>query len=325
MNLLPPLMLAAALTAALMACGGGEGSSSESQLTSSVSSLALAASGTARLITITNRGPLAARALLAEATGLPSGSSLRSTCPAALQPGATCVLLVTPGSTPSATPGDLAPTVGKVTVSAANAKPLAVDVAVVTYGSVYQGGYVFDLNDNTPLSASIDGKVLDTIDFGIEYWSPSLTAITGINENSTPGSNSCDGAVDGRCNTARIMAQYSTGVRNFPAAMCADSTNGGHADWYLPALCEMVYNKEDVVGGVCGTPAAPRLFGNVLSRLYDQRIYADLFIFYWTSTQSSASPANDVQLALIEGDGPGTIAGKGTARLPTRCARHLTP
>lgn len=325
MKLLPPLLLAATLTAALIACGGGEGSMLESSLTSSVSSLTLAASGTARLITITNQGPLATRALQTEATGLPSGSSLRSTCPAVLQPGAMCVLLVTPGNTPSATPGDRTPVAATVTVNAANALSLTVPVAVLSYGSVHQGGYVFAINDDTPLGTSIAGKVLATQDTDRVYWSPTAIAIPGISDDSVAGLGSCDGAVDGRCNTKRIVAQYPSSDRNYPAALCEDSTHDGYTDWYMPALCELAYDNDAVIQGICGTRAAPRLPDNAKSRLADSGPLYFFDIAYWSSTQSAANRLRDAQMALYDVNRTTLAREKQEGLLASKCARYITP
>lgn len=321
-----PIRLAAVAlsTSLLAACGGGDGGPA-ALLISSTPVLALAASGTTRLITVTNQGPEATVALQARTTGLPAGSELRSTCPAALPRGESCLLLVTPGDAPSSTPGDLAPVPAQLTVSGANTNALTVAVAVLTHGNVHQGGYVFALDDRTPITGGVGGKVLDPIDTNAALWSPSPTAIAGINEDSTAGPDSCDGALDGRCNTRRILAQYPSGPRDFAAALCADNRHGGFDDWYLPALCEMGYNPEGAVNGVCGSQAAPRLPDNVTSRLFDQGPIGGFQLFYWNSTQSSLNPATDAHVALFGLGRPTTVVAKQVGTLPSRCARAITP
>jgi hypothetical protein len=285
--------------------------------------LALAASGTARLITVTNLGPQAADALQANAVGLPTGSGLRSSCPTRLEPGAFCLLLITPGALPTAAPGDPAPMPATVTVTGANTNALAVGVSVLVHGSVHQGGHVFALDDTSPFTGSVAGKLLATVEVGNVNWSPSLTAVAGVNDDSTAARGGCDGAIDGRCNTARILAQYPTDSRNFAAAACADSRHGGFDDWYLPAVCELSYSAD--VGGLCGTQAAPRLPDNVRSKLYDAGPIGSFDLAYWSSTQSSQSPADHAHMAVF-GLGVLTSAmGKHVGTPPSRCARAITP
>jgi hypothetical protein len=321
-----PIRLAAVAlsTSLLAACGGGDGAP-PALLVASTPALALAASGTTRLITVTNQGPDTTVALQARATGLPAGSALRSACPAALQRGESCLLLVTPGDAPSSSPGDLAPVPAQLTVGGANTNALNVAVSVLTHGNVHQGGYVFALDDRTPITGGVGGKVLAPLDTNAALWSPSLTAIAGISEDSTAGPDSCDGAVDGRCNTRRILAHYTAGPRDFAAALCADSRQGGFDDWYLPALCEMGYNPEGAVNGVCGTQAAPRLPDNATSRLFDQGPIGDFRLFYWSSSQSSLAPANEAHVALFGLGRPTTALNKQAGTLPSRCARAIIP
>jgi hypothetical protein len=320
-----PLQLAAALSTSLLtACGGGD-SGPPALLVTSAPTLALAASGTARLITVTNRGPEATQALQASATGLPSGSSMRSTCPTQLMPGASCLLLVTPGTFPSSTPGDLAPAPVPLTVSGANTNALTVSVSVLTHGNVHQGGYVFGLDDRTPVTGSVGGKVLATRDEAGAIWSPSNTAVAGVNDGSAAAQGGCDGALDGRCNTDRILAQYTAGPRNFAAARCADSRQGGFDDWYLPAVCELGYDPEGTLVGLCGTRAAPRLPDNATSRLYDQGPIGGFALGYWSSTQSSLDPTNDAHFMPFGLGRPNTVLRKQAGTLPSKCARAITP
>ena len=74
----------------LTACGGGYGGP-PAELNAPTTHMVLAAAGTARMVTVTNLGPEPAEALKASATGLPTGSWMRSTCPTQLMPGASCL------------------------------------------------------------------------------------------------------------------------------------------------------------------------------------------------------------------------------------------
>ena len=306
----------------LSACGGGA-SDTFHALSTSTTSLVLAASGTTRVITVNNEGPLPAKNLRFSSTDLPTGTWVRSTCPADLLPLRSCVLIVTPGSVPSATPGDLAPGSGSVELAADNTTKVQVKLSVITHGSVYQGGYVFAIDDTTPIANGVGGKVLDLLETGPSRWYHFRSAVAGINEDSTAGPDSCDGALDGRCNTQRIMARYRTDARDFAAALCVDSRNGGFADWYLPATCETGYHPAVSGSGVCGSQAAPRLPDNVKSRLFDKGLGG--LTGYWTSTQASATPLDNAYIALFTPDIANLVAIKQLASFASRCARHLTP
>lgn len=319
-----PLHLAAVVlsTSLLAACGGGDGGP-PAKLITPAPTLALATSGTARLITVTNQGPQPTEALRASAAGLPAGSWLRSTCPPDLEPGASCLLLVTPGALPSAAPGDLAPVPATVTVTGANTNAIDVRVSVLGYGSVHQGGYVFALDDTVPLTDSVGGKVAATAEVSNVNWSPSLVAIAGVNDDSIAGPNSCDGAVDGRCNTGRILAQYPSGSRDFAAALCKDSRHDGFDDWYLPAVCELTYSADAT--GMCGTQAAPRVPDNMRSRLYDGGPFGTFGLAYWSSTQASQSPADTAHMAVFGLSNFTSTMGKQVGTPPSKCARAITP
>ncbi|AOF84821.1 putative lipoprotein [Hydrogenophaga sp. RAC07] len=313
-----------ALAASLLAACGGGGPVPSALLTTTAPTLVLAASGTARLISVTNQGPNATEALQASATGLPTGSWMRSTCPAQLMPGASCLLLVTPGAVPTAAPGDLAPDPATVTVTGANSNAAEVRVTVLGHGSVHQGGYVFALDDTPPLTESVGGKVLATAESAPMHWSPTATPVPGIYIDSTVAEGGCEGAIDGQCNTRRILAQYPTDSRDFAAAACEDSRHGGYAGWYLPALCELSYDN-GVTRTLCGTQAAPRLPDNARSRLHDTGLTSIFDFVYWSSTQNDLNGGSVAYLAVF---GRSFFTGNGEKRespVPFKCARAITP
>lgn len=107
-----------ALSAGLfLGCGGGgstnaDGSGSDALdpppalLEASTSALVLAAAGTARFLKVTNAGTATAEALELRVTGLPSGSTAHSSCPVELPPDGSCLILIRPGSRPSAKEGN---------------------------------------------------------------------------------------------------------------------------------------------------------------------------------------------------------------------------
>ena len=316
----PTLLVAAALSG----CGGGGGDEVDA-LTFSPPSLGLAVSGSARLGTLSNTGAQPIEQLKLTAEGLPAGTKLFHNCPARLDPKASCGLMLLPGDQPSAAPGDTAARPATVRVSSLSAPPAALPVSVVTFGSVYQGGYVFAIDDNTPISGSIGGKVAGLTDLpGLHNWSPALGA-AGVSGVDAAGPDSCDGATDGACNTARIAALHGSGT--YAAALCTDSTEGGQDDWYLPTLCELGYDVNTAPENFCGTPAQPRLAGNIRSNLIDLQPPVGHFDenLRWSSNERAGDP--DLWALASSTTTQNAFAGgqKVTGERLVRCVRGLTP
>lgn len=149
-------------------------------LATSVSALALsvddsgtnaALTGNPRVIAVTNTGAIAATNLSVNANGLPTGTSLgANSCGSTLAAGASCSVALVPGAVASpdgsSTPctSGTAPVAGTVTFSANNGNSVQVNVYVLGYGCQYQGGFVFAVDDATPNTGSIGGKVVSLID-----------------------------------------------------------------------------------------------------------------------------------------------------------------
>ncbi|KTD01581.1 hypothetical protein [Legionella feeleii] len=128
-----------------------------------------ALTGNARYVTFTNTGTVTATGLVVAANGLPAGSDVTTvptTCADSLAPGATCTVTVTPGidSTTDCKTG-IPPTPGTITLSASNvASPAMTNVAVLDYGCQYQGGFLYSVDDTTPVNGSSGGKVASLVD-----------------------------------------------------------------------------------------------------------------------------------------------------------------
>jgi len=155
------------------------------------------------------------------------------------------------------------------------------------YGCIYQGGYIFAIDDLTSTSTSIGGKVLATSEQSQALlWGDTLDKFEGIDENSTSGANSCNGATDGLCNSRRILA---SGLKP-PAAVkaCEQLNDSGFNGWYLPAICEMGYDTYNH-SSHCGSKANPSL-QNFTSTLYDNKRANMPVAEYWSSTQFSGAP-----------------------------------
>ena len=187
--------------------------SNDTTLTASVSTLGLsindtglnaALTGTPRLITITNSGSNSATSVTySPSPALPSGTTISpASCGTIAASGGTCVLTITPGSTASATAGNTSPTPITLSISGTNTNTLTPTVNILTYGSVYQGGYIYAVDDTTPNTGSIGGTVVTQTDQAPRYpdgvvWSSnganssswSFDSIPGIAETSTTGSS----------------------------------------------------------------------------------------------------------------------------------------
>ncbi|WP_171914210.1 hypothetical protein [Paraburkholderia xenovorans] len=269
-------------------------------------------------------------------TPMPSGTTIMTTCAGSLPPGGTCTVTITPGSTPTAAPGDTNPVPAAITVSGSNTNNVQVAISVLTYGSVYQGGYVFAVDDTTLSTGSISGKVAALTDSAAAYpngiiWSSSGTpgatsysSIPGITETSTSAAG-CNGKTDGACNTAAIVTNYSSpattpsiNLSYYAAGLCKATING-FSDWYLPSLCEMGYSS-----GTCGTSSAP-LLQNIQSSLVDSDVVTNISGYYWSSTELSFLPAN-IAWFQIFAQGGGSAQGDIDKSTPlgVRCARAIT-
>ena len=117
-------------------------------------SLNPALTGNPRVLTITNTGAEeAVDVAITSSPPLPVGTTVSpaacATIPAA---GGTCVLTITPGSVPTAAVGDTASAPAVVTIAGSNTNTLTSQIAVLAYGSVYQAGYVFAVDDTLPIS-----------------------------------------------------------------------------------------------------------------------------------------------------------------------------
>lgn len=148
--------------------------SNDTTLSVSVSTLGLsvndtglnaALTGTPRLITITNTGANpATNVTYSPSPALPSGTTISPGSCGTIAVSNTCVLTITPGSTPVATPGNTSPTPITLSISGTNTNILTPVVNIITYGSVYQGGYVYAVDDTTPNTGSIGGTVVTQTD-----------------------------------------------------------------------------------------------------------------------------------------------------------------
>ncbi|HAT6977457.1 TPA: DUF1566 domain-containing protein [Legionella pneumophila] len=253
-----------------------------------------ALAGNARIIRIENTGSIPANNVQVSTSGFPTDTSITNNgCTGMLNAGATCDITITPGGTASpdnsanactTTPGtEPVPTV--VTVSADNAPSANVNVLVLGYGCIYQGGFLFSVDDSTPITGSIGGKVAALSDQSTgTRWGPSV-AVAGISETSMPGPGSCDGKNDGECNTARIIAAGLTSP--VAAQLCEDLSDGGFTDWFMPAICELGRFVGLGSNAGCGTTNP-----NLYTTLHTNNLGGFASDLYWSSTEFSGVPTD---------------------------------
>lgn len=251
-------------------------------LSVSVASLALAANiptakpaaipGNPRKISVSNTGTQPALNMAVDASLLPVGTTVSAnTCTGTLATGATCTVTITPATTATTLPVTL-------TVSGSNTNTVSTSVSVLAYGSQYQGGYVFALDEGTPDTGSVGGKVT-----ALAEASPGMTwgplAPVGTATSLT----------DGAANTNAILTVHSDAVAHpattLAARACAEFTDGVYTDWYLPAICEMGYDHTGA-GSLCGTKLAP-VAQNVQSSLVDDSLVGGVPGTFWSSSQEA--------------------------------------
>ncbi|MDI1351700.1 MAG: hypothetical protein PSV35_02865 [bacterium] len=343
-----------------------------------------ALTGNARQITIQNTGVNDATGLNITYPTWPGGTpatTASSNCGTTLAAGTACTITVTPGSTPtSSCDTRIAPTPGTITVSATNvATAVSSNVVVLGYGCQYQGGFLYSVDDTTPNTGSIGGKVVSLVDQAEPLidsgpqatsiiWSSNgsgaapanvdYTTILGISETSTtsvpsptspaypPGTTAytpCNGSSDGTCDSSNILSYYNfnrasggsapTPLNYYAAGLCTATINN-YSDWYLPAICEMDNTFSSDLTCPTGTQS---IAGNLYYLLGDPGATTPstscsppsgstcLAGYYWSSTESSANPQNDVWYERLATSGTNVqIKTSKNNQLGVRCSRALT-
>jgi hypothetical protein len=279
-----------------------------------------ALTGTPRTITITNTGSIDATNLAINYPAWPSSTTAGTLCGATLAPSASCTITVTPGSAPSAGCSDgSAPAPDTIAVTH-DGGATQIDVSILSYGCLYQGGLLYAVNDSTPDTGSIGGSVVSSTDNATVEWDPA-----GI-----PGPTNALSLADGAANTAAIVATLGAG--NYAAQICSNfsidsngntpcSTGTCYTGWYLPAICEWGFDGAPSGSG-CGTAGSPTL-QNIQSSLVDPTtpvVGGAPSGVYWSSTE------DDLNRAWFHAPAPGAsnqnIIFKSASVL-VRCARAL--
>jgi len=326
-------------------------------LTASPSNLALSGlvGGAARTITITNNSgsDVAIASISAPSPSLPSDATVNTSqinaCASGVEltaNGGFCTITIAPGSnaTSTCTLGTV-PTPSVITVTDNNNDTVTAHVVIVDYGCQYQEGYLFSIDDTTPLTSSIGGKVVALNDqVSLVYWLFGVSNFWGINDVSTiaipspqPGSGpqppvgqlNCNSVNDGACATNNVF--FIVGPRSDYAVGLCKATIDGYTDWYLPSVCELgpfgfsglsgsypkYANSQSCIAGST----------NIQNQLASTGIVTNFAaIKYWSSTQDSSVSTNFAwyqQLAAV--DGFQAINSKAENDIAgARCSRSLT-
>jgi hypothetical protein len=337
--------------------GGIQPPATTTTLISSVTALGLsvdnptlnpALTGNSRQIIITNTGSIAATNVnYTIAPVLPAGATVTPASCGTILPGASCTLIISPSTTAS--------TAASVfTIQGDQTNTLTPNATIVTYGTIYQGGYVFSVDDTTSVTTSIGGTVAATIDqTNSIIWSSNVAgtydggfSIWGIDETSSTGTpspngtsanpatqfagqNDCAGATDGSCDTNNIVVYYSTPNTNpaininFYAAGYCKNTINSLTDWYLPSICQLGYGSSSG----CGTSVSPAM-QNMTSSLVDNVVSGVGLAghTYWASTEQSPLQQT-MAWAQTFNQTSGTSTQAGTLKSAPeflRCVRTLT-
>ncbi|MDR3442422.1 MAG: hypothetical protein P4L65_05335 [Legionella sp.] len=298
--------------------------SGDTRLTSSLEHLALSVtghleyglngmprSGRPRIITITNNGQFRTENLSISMPLWPAGTVSSTTCGTSLEAGAECIITVTPGNNATSDGNHSCsegspPIPGVIKIVADNAPVLLINVVVLDYGCIYQGGLVYALDDRISNTKSVGGKVVSLTDL-----IPAGRIGVGFSSSHPkidPDWVLVDGANNDSASQHRLVS----------AADYCEQSIAGFRDWYLPQICDMGYGSD-----LCGTADAPKM-QNIQSNLVDFHNLNLLNGTYWSATETTdypfmtawhhkfANENNSFQL-LIDKDVP----------LNVRCSRSL--
>lgn len=250
--------------------------SNAATLAISVSTLALsvndtglnpALTGNPRIFTIRNTGSVSAtNVTYSLSPALPSGTIISPASCGTMAPSSTCILTITPGNIPSAAPGDINPIPITLNISGDNTNTLTPTFNILTYGSVYQGGYVYAVNDSTSNMGSISGTVVTLTDQASRFpsgiiWGSngagsasadvSLDVIPGIDEFSTTGFSSPTYA---NAQTAFNINYANTSTYPFPPSSSFLSCDGRTDGACNSANIATLYNMYVTNYGIGSSP-----------------------------------------------------------------------
>lgn len=158
----------------------------------------------------------------------------------------------------------------------------------------------------------------------------------------------CNGRQNGACNTQNILTFYNTlktnntlrtggsapftasagqTNANFYAAGLCQQTINGYSDWYLPAICEMGYDRINPINSGCGTSDLAPTLQTMQISLINLRYPGSPSLlngFYWSSNLMS-SPYNLVAIQRFTTVGGSQIMDFKYRLYKVICSRAFTP
>jgi|GEM_PF-872916 len=235
-----------------------------------------------------------------------------NTCGVVLS-GNSCTISYTPGS--NVVTQTTFPIAGSNTATVYGA--IAIDTEPLAIGDSWQGGIIFDINPD-----GVSGKVAAIIDNSSSLiWGTMGISIAAAQSNQ-----------DGEGNTAAIVAALGPGL-TYAAGLCdAYSINSNgvspctgapgetcYDDWYLPAICEVGPSTNNPPAALC-----PNGFANLYNNLFLNGFGSfNSAVYYWSSTQNSANPANGAWRQFFQ-NGNQVTTGKNSLN-NVRCVRKFAP
>jgi hypothetical protein len=331
--------------------------------------------GAERIITISNNSgnSVTVNSVGSPSPVLPAGTSLNTTSaedcsklPTLAAGGGSCTITINPGSTQTSTSGctdgTTPPTPSQITVNT-SAGMVSAYVVILGYGCLYQGGYIYSIDDTTPNTSSIGGKVVttnDQVNGHTETWSPGgdSTSIWGIDPTSTiaaPSPNStspsvatlvqgqlnCNAENDGACATNNVVVYYSGAALNtYAAGICRQqidesgatpcTTGACYQDWYLPAVCDFgPYGSTGYNSGnypYYGGTYQPCASSQSIATNLDMTGIVYFGNVYWSSTEDydSSTIGAWVQVLMSSADSQARDYKNSANDNGIRCVRDLT-
>jgi hypothetical protein len=182
---------------------------------------------------------------------------------------------------------------------------------VLGYGCIYQGGFLFSVDDATPSTQSIGGKVAALTDEEESLGDFFFKWATLFDDTAA------DSITDGLSNTNAL----ANPVGQYPAAQaCRNKSEQGFTDWFMPAICELgrYSNPPGGADAGCGTTNP-----NLYTTLHTNGLGGFAGGGYWSSTEFSGDPTFDAWGQSFGGGGQGEVSKDVGLRV--RCVRAFTP
>ena len=225
--------------------------------------------GATRTLTLTNNSKNTITIKTITTNNLPAGTLIipsQDECIAGatvLEPHESCTLNVKPGAIVSSDASSAPCTIGTevipatITAQTNTDESVTAEVALLDYGCIYQGGYIFSIDDSTPTTRSIGGKVAAAQDLTQNLFDQP--------ETSKDMLLLCQQPIDANGNTPCKTEQC-------------------YSDWYLPSICEMGHQTTPLKD-YCAVPQSQHMQANLVE-------YNNLNLlsgYYWSSTDNLTS------------------------------------